>query len=136
QPAKRHLFRLFLALADDHDVDRLADRGVGHHARQILRFLDVLAVEFYHHIARLDAGGLGGAFLLDACNQRAARGLDAEAFGDFVGALLDADPEPAATKLAEPAQRIHHTDPGLGGYGKTDADRAARGRDDQRDAPD
>src|SRR5206468_1798409 len=67
---------------------------------------------------------------------RAARGLDAEAFGDFVGDLLDADAEPAATKLAELAQRIDHADHGLGRYGKADADRAARGRDDQRVDPD
>ena len=132
KPAERNFFGFFRALADDNDFDLFADRGVGHHARQILRLLDVLAVEFYHHVARLDAGGLCGTLLLDTGDQRAARGLDAETFGDFVGDLLDADPEPAAAKLAELAQRIHHADHGLGGHREADADRAAGRRDDQR----
>ena len=83
-------------------------------------------------VAGLDAGGFCGALLLDAGDQRAARGLDVEALGDLVGDLLDADAEPAAAKLAELTQRIHHADDGLGGHRKADADRAARGRDDQR----
>ena len=121
-----------VALADDDDVDRLADRGVGDDARQILRLLDVLAVEFDHDVAGLDAGRLRRALVLDAGDQRAARGLDVEAFGDLVGDLLDADAEPAAAQLAELPQRIDHADHGLRRHRKADADRAARGRDDQR----
>ena len=120
------------ALADDDDVDLLADGGVGHHARQILRLLDVLAVELDHDVAGLDAGRLRRALVLDAGDQRAARGLDVEAFGDLVGDLLDADAEPAAAKLAELPQLIDHAGHRLRGHRKADADRAAGRRDDQR----
>ena len=82
-------------------VDVLADRRVGDDARQVAHLLDVLAVELDDHVARLDAGGLGRALVVDAGDQRAARRLDAEAFGDLVGDLLDAHAEPAAPRLAE-----------------------------------
>jgi hypothetical protein len=119
------------ALADDDDIDFLADRGVGDDARQILRLLDVLAVEGDDDVAGLDAGGLRRALVVDAGDQGAARRLDVEAFGDLVGDLLDADAEPAAAKLAELAQLIDHAGHGLGGHRKADADRAAGRRDDQ-----
>ena len=114
------------------DVDFLADRGVGDDARQILWFLDVLAVELDDDVARLDAGGFGRALVVDAGDQGAARGLDVEAFGDFVGDLLDADAEPAAAKLAELAQLIDHAGNRLRGHREADADRAAGRRNDQR----
>ena len=92
---------IFLALADDHHLDVLADRRVGDDARQIAHLLDVAAVELDDHVARLDAGGLGRALVVDAGDQRAARRLDAEAFGDLVVDLLDAHAEPAAPHFAE-----------------------------------
>src|SRR5216683_2937116 len=136
EAAERDFAGFLRALADDDDIDLLADRGVGHDARQVLRFLDVLAVELDDDIARLDAGGLRRALVLDAGDQGAARRLDAEAFGDLVGDLLDADAEPAAAELAELPQRIDHAGDGLRRHRKADADRAARRRDDQRVDPD
>jgi hypothetical protein len=53
-------------------------------------------------------------------------GLDGQTVGDIVGHLLDAHAEPAAPRLAELAQLIDHRHRGVGGDGKTDADRAAR----------
>ena len=47
--------------------------GVGDDARQILRILDVLAVELDDDVAGLDAGRLGRALVVDAGDQRAAR---------------------------------------------------------------
>src|SRR3979409_1558626 len=76
--------------------------------------------------------GLAGALPPGPRHPRPARGFDAEALGDLVGDLLDTDAEPAAAKLAELTQRIHHADHGLGGHREADADRTARGRDDQR----
>src|SRR6202171_3132190 len=131
EAAERDLAGLLLALADDDNLDFPADRGVGDDARQILWLLDVLAVELDHDVAGLDAGGLGRALVLDAGDQGAARGLDVEAFGDLVGALLDADAEPAAAQLAELPELIDHAGHRLGGHREADADRAAGGRDDQ-----
>src|SRR2546422_502991 len=42
EAAERDLAGFLGALADDDDVDLLANRGVGHDARQILRLPDVL----------------------------------------------------------------------------------------------
>src|SRR6185503_7751054 len=132
EAAERDLATFLLALADDHHVDLLADRGVGDDAGEILRVLDVLAVELDDDVAGLDAGGLGRALVVDAGHQRAARRLDVEAFGDLVGDLLNADAEPAAAQFAELPELIDHADHGLRGYRKAEADRAAGGRDDQR----
>src|SRR5581483_4148654 len=122
----------FLALADDHDVDLLADRLIGNDARQIAHLLDVMAVELDDDIARLDAARLGRALVVDAGNQRAVRRLDAQAFGNVVGDLLDANAEPAAPRLAVLAKLVEHGQRGIGRHGKTDADRAAGRRDDRR----
>src|SRR5713101_2219947 len=132
EAAERDLLGFLRTLADDDDIDFLADRGVGHDARQVLWLLDVLAVELDHDIAGLDPCGFRRTLVLDAGDQGAARRLDVEAFGNLVGDLLDADAKPAAPKLAELPQRIDHAGDGLGGHGKADADRAARRRDDQR----
>src|SRR5712675_1650733 len=132
EAAERDFPDFLRALADDDDVDLLADGGIGDDARQILRLLDVLAVELDDDVAGLDAGGLCRTLVLDAGDQGAARRLDIEAFGNLVGDLLDADAKPAAPKLAELPQRIDHAGDGLGGHRKADADRAARRRDDQR----
>src|SRR6266481_1443913 len=132
EAAERDLLGYLRALADDDDIDFLADRGVGHDARQVLWLLDVLAVELDHDIAGLDPRGFRRTLVLDAGDQGAARGLDVEAFGDLIGDLLDADAEPAAAKLAELPELIDHADHRLRGHRKADADRAARGRDDQR----
>ena len=68
--------RLLLALADDDDVDDLADRRVGDDARQVVHFFDVVAIERHHHIARLDAGRLGRPLVVDPGDKRAARRRD------------------------------------------------------------
>src|SRR5712672_2894746 len=115
---------LFLALAVDEHRHVLADRRVGNDARQIADVLDVLAVELDDHVAGLDAGRLVWALLVDASDQRTARRLDAEAFRDFVGHLLDAYAEPAASSLTELFQLINHRDRGLRGYREANADRA------------
>ncbi len=101
EPADLDLVGLFLALADDDDVDFLADRRIGDDARQVVHFLDVVAVELDDHVARLDAGGLGRTLVVDAGDERAVRRLDAQALGDVVGDLLDAHAEPAAPRLAD-----------------------------------
>ena len=100
----------FLALADDDNVDRPADGGVGDDARQIVHFLDVMAVELDDDVARLDAAGLGRPLVVDAGDKRAARRLDAEAFRDIVRDLLDAYAKPAAPRLAELAKLIDDGD--------------------------
>src|SRR5882757_2283586 len=132
QPAERDLVGLLLALADDDDVDLLADRGVGHDARQVFRLLDILVVELDDDVAGFDAGRLGRSLVFDACDQGAARRLDVEALGDLVRHGLDAHAEPAAAKFAELLKLRHHAGDRLGGHGKADADRAAGGRNDQR----
>src|SRR5262249_8659656 len=123
---------LLLALADDDDVDLLVDSRIGDDAGEILRVLDVLAVELHDDVAGLDAGGLCRALLVDASDQRAARGLDVEACGDLARHALDATAEPAAAQLAELAKLIDDAGHGLRRHGKADADRAAGRRDDQR----
>src|SRR5215211_4513639 len=132
EAAEPDLPGFLFALADDDDIDVLADSGIGDDAREILWILDVLAVELDDDIAGLDACRLGRSLVIDAGNQRAARGLDVEAFADLVGDLLDTDAEPAATKLAELAELIDHDGDRLGGHGETKTDRAAGRRDDQR----
>jgi hypothetical protein len=132
QPAERDLLGFLFTFADDDDIDFLADRGIGDHARQVLRILDVLAVELDHDVAGLDAGRLGRALVVDAGDQRATRRLDVEAFGDFVSDLLNADAEPAATQFAELAELIDHAGDRLRRYREAETDRAAGRRDDQR----
>ena len=44
--------------------------------------------------------GFGRALFVDAGDQRAARRLDAQAFGDLIAHLLDAHAEPSATHFA------------------------------------
>ena len=80
----------FLAFANDDDFHVLADRRIGNDLWQVAHFLDVFAVEFDDDVAWLNAGGFGRAFFVDAGNQRAARRLDAQAFGDLIADLLDA----------------------------------------------
>src|SRR6266852_3055241 len=121
--AERDFAGFLRALADDDDVDLFAHSGVGDDARQILRLLDVLAVELDHDIARLDPRRFRRALVLDARDQGAARRLDIEAFGDFVGDLLDANAEPAAAKLAELPELIDHAGNRLRRHRKADADR-------------
>src|SRR5882757_7541359 len=106
EAAEHDLLGLLLALADDDDVDLLADRRVGDDAGEILRVLDVLAVELDDDVAGLDAGGLGRALVVDARDQRATRRLDVEALGDLVGDALDAYAEPAAAQFAELAELV------------------------------
>jgi len=101
QAAERHLLRFFCALADDHDVDFLADSRIGHHAGQVLWFLDLLAAELDDDVAGFDARGFGRALVVDARNQGAASRFNVEAFGDLVSDLLDADAESAPAELAE-----------------------------------
>src|SRR5882762_24581 len=60
EAAEHDLLGFLRPLADDDDIDFLADRGVGHDARQVLWLLDVLAVELDHDIAGLDPAGFGG----------------------------------------------------------------------------
>src|SRR5579864_7871543 len=132
QPSERDPLALLLTLADDDDVDLLADRRIGDDARQILRLLDVVPIELDHDVARLDAGRLRRALVVDARDQRAARRLDVEAFGDLVGDLLNTHAEPAAPQFAELAKLIDHANHRLRRHGKADTDRAAGRRDDQR----
>src|SRR5213076_3104438 len=89
-------------------------------------------VESDDHVAGLDPGGFGRSLVVDARDQRAASRLDAEAFGDLIGDLLDANAEPAAAKFAELAELIDDAGDGFGRHRKANADRAAGGRDDQR----
>ena len=131
EPADLDLVGFFLALADDDDVDLLADRRIGDDARQVVHFLDVVAVELDDHVARLDAGGLRRPLVVDAGDQRAVRRLDVEAFGDVVGDLLDAHAEPAAARLAELAELVDDRQRRVRGHREADADRAAGRRNDR-----
>src|SRR5262249_56069187 len=99
--------------------------GGGDDAREITHLLDVLAVEFDDHVARLDAGGLGRSFVVDARDQRAARRTDLQAVRDLVGDLLDAHAEPAAPGLAELLELIDHRH---GGFSPPRPDRYPPGR--------
>ena len=79
-----------------------------------------------------DAGGLGRPLVVDAGNQRAARRADVQAFGEFVGHLLDAHAEPAAPGFAVFLQLIDDRNGAVRRDRKADADRAAGRRDDRR----
>src|SRR6185437_16052121 len=127
---ERHFLGDFLAFADDHHLDFLADRRVGYDARQVAHLLDVAAVELDDHVARLDAGGLGRTLVVDAGDQGATRRIDAEAFRDLGVDLLDAHAEPAAPHFFELAQLFDHRHHGLRRHRKSDADRAAGRRND------
>src|SRR5580704_11457548 len=122
---------LFFALADDNDIDLLADWCVSDDARQVSHLLDVVTVEFDDDVARLDATGLGRALVVHAGYQRAVRRLDAQALGNIVSDLLDTHAEPTAPGLAELPKLIEHRHRGVGRHGEADADRAARRRDDR-----
>ena len=122
---------LFLALADDDHVDFLADRRVGYDARQIVHLLDVVTVEFDDHVTRFDAAGLRRTFVVDSGDESAMRRLDAKAFGDVVGDLLDAHAEPAAARLAVLAELVDDGNGARRRHRETDTDRAARGRNDR-----
>ena len=65
ETAELDLLGLLLALADNEDVDILACGGFGDDTLQILRFLDVLAVEFQNDVADLKAGRFRRTFLVD-----------------------------------------------------------------------
>src|SRR5581483_2371239 len=131
ETSKRDLDRLFLAVAQHHRLDRLVHARVGDDLREIAHFLDVMTVEFHHHVAGLQPGLGGGAVLGDARDQRAARLADAEAFGDRVVDLLDAHADPAAPRLAEFAELGDNRGHALRRNRKADADRAARRRNDR-----
>ena len=115
----------FLALANDDDLDFLANRRIGNDARQIVHLFDVAAIEFDDDVAWLEAAGLRRSTVVDAGNQGAVRRLDREALGDVVGDLLDAHTEPAAPGLAELAELIDHGDGRVRRHRKADADRTA-----------
>jgi hypothetical protein len=91
-------------LADHHDIDGLADRAFGDHARQIAHVVDRLAVEADDDVANLDRAVIDRAATDDAGDQRAHALVHAEALGDLVGDRLNAHAEPAAAGLAELAQ--------------------------------
>ncbi len=97
-----------LALAQQIDHDRLADRGGGHRTRQTAHGLDRLTVEFQDHVARLNAGGGGGALGRDGGNERAFGLFQAEALGDLAGHVLHAHAEPAAPRLAILLELVDH----------------------------
>ena len=82
-------------------------------------------------VAGLDAGRLGWSLVVDACDQRAARGRDVEALADVVGDLLNPHAEPAAARLAVLAQLIDNGDGAVRGNGKADSNRTPRRRDDR-----
>src|SRR6185312_12903478 len=132
EPAHSDFERLLFAFADDDDIDLFADRRIGDDAGQVTHFLDGVAVERDDHIARLDAGRLGRALVVDTGHQRATRLADTEAFGEFIRHFLNAHPEPPAPRFAVFLQLIEHRDRAVGRNRETDADRAAGRRDDCR----
>ena len=73
---------------------------IGDDARQILHLADGLAVELDDHVARLDAGLLGGPGRRHFGDERALHLAEIEALGEVVGHRLDAHAEPAAPRLA------------------------------------
>src|SRR6202012_5003354 len=100
--AKLNSLGLFLTFANDDDRNVLANRRVRHDARQILHFLDVLAVELDDHIAGFDAGGLGRPFFLNTGNEGTFSRLDVEAVGNLISDLLNAHTQPATARFAQP----------------------------------
>src|SRR5690606_25356357 len=92
---------------------------------------NLLAVEAHDHVTGLDRAVLDGAALDDAGDQRAARAVHAQAFGNVVCNRLDAHAEPTAAGLAELAQLLDDPDGELRRDREADADRAARRRDDR-----
>src|SRR5260221_3594642 len=123
---------LFLAFANDGDIDILADRRIGDDTRQVLHLLDVLAVELDDDVAGFDSRGLRRPLFVDAGNKCAARRLDIEAVGDVVSHLLDAHTEPAAPRLAVLAELIDNGHPGLGRHREPESDGTAGVSDDRR----
>src|SRR5262249_57903002 len=74
-----------LVVAPDLEVDAGAGADARDLHRQLGRVLERLAVELQDHIARLDAGLLGRAALLDARYQRAFKLRQAEGGGQPLG---------------------------------------------------
>ena len=119
-----------LAFAQQLDGDALADRRGGHGARQAAHIVDRLAVEFEDYVARLDAGGGGGAVGRHLGDQSAFRLLQSQAGRDLLGDVLHVHAEPAAAGLAILLELVEHLHRGVGGHGEADADRAPGRRDD------
>src|SRR6185437_4830207 len=131
QPTKRNLDGLFLAFADDDDIDGLADRAFSDDTRQIAHLVNVLAIELDDDIAWLDGAVVDRPALDDPGDQRPSGGCHVEAFGDIVRHRLDTHAKPATPRLAIPAQLVDHAGSKLRGNGKADADRSTRWRDDR-----
>src|SRR5262249_9001156 len=120
----------FLALADNHDLDVLADRRVAYDPRQVAHLLDVLAVQLDDDVPGFDPGGLRRPLVVNTCDERTSRRLEIEAVGDLVGHLLNLDAKPTAADFAVLLQLRRDGLHDLGGHRKADADRAAGRRDD------
>ena len=115
-----------LALAQHIDVDGLADRRVGHDARQLrgssATGLPSKPVTRSPFCMPAFAAGPSARHIR---HQRALGGGQAHAFGDLLRHRLDAHADPAAPRHAELAQLRHHFARQIGGNGEADADAAA-----------
>src|SRR5690606_6214903 len=119
-------------LAEDDDVDRLADRALGNDARQVAHLANFLAVEAQDDVARLDRAVVDRSTLDDTGHQRAAGTVEADAFSNLVRHRLNAHAEPAPSSLAKFAQLADDANRKLRRDREANADRATRGRDDRR----
>ena len=131
QPAERDLDSLRLAVTQDLDRHRLADRAFRHRTGQFPRFIDLVAIEDNNDIAGFQQPAIGRAALDDGRNQHTARLVHTETFGNVVSHRLDADTQEAAPRLAELPQLINYPGSQFGRNGKADADRTAGRRNDR-----
>src|SRR5690606_887650 len=134
--ADGHGDRAAFAVADHLDVDPPSRRYIGDEEGQRLVAGHLLAVDAHDHVARQQAGLLGGFARLDRLDELTAVGGQAERPGQVLVHRLDAHTEVAAQDLLAGDKLLDDRLGGLGRDCETDADAAARGREDRVVDPD
>src|SRR5262249_52665610 len=132
QFAERQGDGIFLAGAEDPELDGGARRHRADRARQRARILHRLAVHRQNDISGLDAGLGRRAARLRFGNERAFRFLDAEAVGDVGGHRLNLNADPAARDGTPVLELRHDALDRLSRDRESDAHRAAGRRKDRR----
>ena len=86
----------FSAIADDTDVNAIADHHTGHNIRQLLSILDWNPVERNDDVPTFDTGCVSRCFINDFGDQRASGSVKAEKVGNIRCDDLDRDTEPTS----------------------------------------
>src|SRR5690606_22213098 len=121
-PAQCHLDRHLFALAEDKNVNGLANRAFSNDAWQVAHGTDFLAIEAEDHVAGNDRSVIDRPSLDNAGDQSAARLIKAYAFRNLVGHRLDANTQPTPTRFPILTQLSDHAHRKLRGDREPDAD--------------